>query len=31
MEEIAMAHGDDMLDVDDWSQSTLTFIFKFRI
>jgi hypothetical protein len=26
-----MAHGDDMLDVDDWSQSTLTFIFKFRI
>jgi hypothetical protein len=31
MEEMDMAHGDDMLDVDEWRRSTSTFIFKFRI
>jgi hypothetical protein len=29
MEEMAMVHRDDMLDVDDWRRSTLIFIFDF--
>jgi hypothetical protein len=29
MEEMAMVHRDDMLDVDDWRRSTSTFIFEF--
>jgi hypothetical protein len=31
VEEMVIAHGDDMLDVDDWCQSASTFIFMLRI